>query len=45
MKMPTASFPRAFGIGLALALLIAVFAAYLDPQLMLTLANQVWSCL
>ena len=45
MKRSAASLPRAFVIGLALALLIAVFAAYLDPQLMLTLANQVWSCL
>jgi hypothetical protein len=29
----------------ALALLLAVFAAYLRPELALTLATQLWSCL
>jgi hypothetical protein len=28
----------------ALALLAAVFAAYLNPHLMVDLANRVWSC-
>jgi len=36
---------RAAGIALALALLGAVFAAYLDPQLVFALANRAWACL
>jgi hypothetical protein len=28
----------------ALALLLAVFALYLQPQIMVTLAEQVWLC-
>ena len=28
----------------ALAVLIAVFALYLQPDLVVTLANQLWSC-
>ena len=28
----------------ALAVLLAVFALYLQPQFMLTLADQVWAC-
>lgn len=29
---------------LAALVLVAVFAAYLQPQLAFTLANQLWSC-
>lgn len=29
---------------LALAVLVAVFVAYLNPHLMVELANQVWAC-
>ena len=36
---------RAAGAGLALVLLGAVFAAYLDPQLVFALANRAWACL
>jgi len=30
--------------GIAAALLLAVFGLYLEPQFMLTLANQLWTC-
>jgi hypothetical protein len=36
---------RAVGAAAALALLGAVFAAYLDPQLVFALANRAWACL
>jgi hypothetical protein len=36
---------RGAGIALAVALLGAVFAAYLDPQLVFALANRAWACL
>ena len=46
MTMPTASRgARVVGIGLAVALLVAVFATYLDPQLVFALANRAWACL
>lgn len=36
---------RTLLLGLAIALtLAAVFAAYLDPNVVVHLANQVWSC-
>ena len=36
---------RGAGIAIALVLLGAVFAAYLDPQLVFALANRAWACL
>jgi len=30
--------------GIAVALLLAVFGLYCEPQFMLTLANQLWTC-
>jgi len=34
-----------WGIGAgAVAVLLAVFALYLEPQFMLTLATQLWTC-
>ena len=41
----TMRLPRAAWIGLALLALGAVFAAYLDPQLVFALANRAWACL
>lgn len=35
---------RALAWGFAAAVLAAVFAAYLRPDLMVDLANAVWSC-
>jgi hypothetical protein len=35
---------RAAGMVLALAVLCAVFAAYLDPQLAFELATRAWAC-
>lgn len=32
------------GYGVALLILLAVFWAYLQPDFMVTLANQVWAC-
>ncbi len=32
------------GFGLALLVLLAVFSAYVQPDFMVTLANQVWAC-
>lgn len=34
----------ALGFGLALLVLLAVFSAYVQPDFMVTLANQVWAC-
>ena len=34
----------ALGYGAALLVLLAVFWAYLQPDFMVTLANQVWAC-
>lgn len=39
------SAARGAGVALALVLLGAVFAAYLDPQLVFALANRAWACL
>jgi hypothetical protein len=36
--------PRALAWVAAGALLLLVFAAYLKPDLMMTLANQLWAC-
>ena len=36
---------RVLGLALVLLALGAVFVGYLDPQLVLALANQAWSCL
>ena len=35
---------RVMAWGAAAAALLAVFAAYLRPDVMMTLANQLWSC-
>ncbi len=35
---------QALGLAAALLALLAVFTAYLDPQLMADLANRVWAC-
>lgn len=35
---------RLLAWGLAAALLLLVFAAYLRPDLAMTLANQLWAC-
>jgi hypothetical protein len=34
----------ALGYGAALLVLLAVFSAYLQPDFLVTLANQVWVC-
>ena len=34
----------ALGYGAALVVLLVVFAAYLQPDFLVTLANQVWAC-
>ena len=36
---------RVLGLALVLLVLGAVFVGYLDPQLVLALANRAWSCL
>ena len=36
---------RVMAWGAAAAALLAVFAAYLRPDVMMTLANQLWNCL
>jgi len=35
---------RVAGYGLALAALVGVFLLYLQPDFMVTLAQQVWAC-
>ncbi len=35
---------RVMAWGAAAAALLAVFAAYLRPDVMMTLANQLWNC-
>ncbi len=35
---------QAIGYGTALLVLLAVFSAYLQPDFLVTLANQVWAC-
>lgn len=35
---------RVMAWGVAAAALLAVFAAYLRPEVMMTLANQLWNC-
>ena len=35
---------RSLSWAAVLAVLLAVFALYLQPQIMLTLADQVWAC-
>lgn len=41
----TARWRGAAAWGLACAVLLAVFAAYLQPDMAFTLANWAWSCL
>lgn len=36
--------PRFVAYALALALLLLVFSLYLQPEFMVTLAQQVWAC-
>ena len=42
--MPLKLWQRSLIWAAALAVLLAVFALYLQPQFMLTLADQVWAC-
>jgi hypothetical protein len=45
MSGPSRSRRLRWALGLAGAgVLAAVFAAYLDPHLMVTLANRLWAC-
>ena len=41
---PLHGWKRAAAWAAALAVLSLVFAAYLQPQLMVELANQLWAC-
>lgn len=42
--MRTAAMHRLLAWALTGAALVAVFLAYLNPQLAFTLANQLWNC-
>ena len=42
--MPLKLWQRSLIWAAVLVLLLAVFALYLQPQFMLTLADQVWAC-
>lgn len=42
--MAARTWQRLFGWSLALALLMGVFALYLQPHFMVQLAQQVWAC-
>ena len=42
--MPLKRWQRSLIWAAVLAVLLAVFALYLQPQFMLTLADQVWAC-
>ncbi len=42
--MPSKTLHRVLAWSVALLALAAVFAAYLDPHLMLDLAGRVWAC-
>jgi hypothetical protein len=44
MTTPPRRGLRALAFGASGCALAAVFLAYLDPDLMLELANQVWAC-
>ena len=42
--MRIASVTRLLAYGLALLALLAVFSLYLQPEFMVSLAQQVWAC-
>ena len=44
-KLPPLSVREVAILGAALAILLAVFALYLQPEFMVTLAQQLWACL
>lgn len=44
MSMRRKLQPRLLSYAVALALLLLVFSLYLQPEFMVTLAQQVWAC-